>query len=164
MWPDARLRAYLRERGISEDALPTDRPGLLRESDAFSPQFCLTVYAEETRIRWVQTTTWAENIFSRLKEIINNSVEAAEDKIARILEVGWMTRSSRSVDRYSSQVLSGHSRDATRECADVKKTHAWSWCSHKANQAKEMAEEARQRASENVARGKGKVQGAADEL
>lgn len=30
-WPDARLRAYLRARGISEAALPTSRPGLLRE-------------------------------------------------------------------------------------------------------------------------------------
>jgi hypothetical protein len=29
-WPDARLRAYLRERGVSERALPTSRPGLLR--------------------------------------------------------------------------------------------------------------------------------------
>jgi hypothetical protein len=30
VWPDARLRAYLRERGVSEAALPTNRPGLLR--------------------------------------------------------------------------------------------------------------------------------------
>ena len=30
-WPDARLRAYLREHSISEDALPTSRPSLLRK-------------------------------------------------------------------------------------------------------------------------------------
>jgi len=30
-WPDARLRAYLRERGVSENLVPTTRPGLLRE-------------------------------------------------------------------------------------------------------------------------------------
>lgn len=30
-WPDARLRAYLREHGVSEAALPTSRPGLLRK-------------------------------------------------------------------------------------------------------------------------------------
>ena len=30
-WPDARLRVYLRERGISDEHLPTSRPGLLRE-------------------------------------------------------------------------------------------------------------------------------------
>ena len=31
VWPDARLRAYLREHGVSEAHLPGDRPGLLRE-------------------------------------------------------------------------------------------------------------------------------------
>lgn len=30
-WPDARLRAFLRNHGLSENALPTSRPGLLRE-------------------------------------------------------------------------------------------------------------------------------------
>jgi Putative nuclear envelope organisation protein len=34
-WPDARLRAYLRERGVSERALPTSRPGLLRAFISF---------------------------------------------------------------------------------------------------------------------------------
>ena len=29
-WPDARLRAYLREQGVSEDYIPGDRPSLLR--------------------------------------------------------------------------------------------------------------------------------------
>lgn len=29
-WPDARLRAYLRNHGLDESALPTSRPGLLR--------------------------------------------------------------------------------------------------------------------------------------
>jgi hypothetical protein len=29
-WPDARLRAYLRERGVAENQLPTNRAGLLR--------------------------------------------------------------------------------------------------------------------------------------
>lgn len=39
VWPDARLRAYLRERGISEQALPTGRPGLLRASPPFPALF-----------------------------------------------------------------------------------------------------------------------------
>lgn len=30
-WPDARLRAYLRSHGMSEEHLPTSRPGLLRK-------------------------------------------------------------------------------------------------------------------------------------
>ncbi|KAG8215297.1 lactate/malate dehydrogenase [Butyriboletus roseoflavus] len=139
VWPDARLRIYLRERGISENVLPTNRPGLLRKSDASSPHLCLNIYAEETRIRWVQTSTRAETIFARLKEIINSSVEAAEEKVAQIFEV-----------------LSGHPRDAARyasekvtdahECADTKKAHAWIRSSHKVDQAHEKAEEALQSA------------------
>jgi hypothetical protein len=70
--------------------------------------------------------------------------------------------------------LSGHSRDGARhasdkvddarECAGMKKDHAWSWCSPKVDQAREKAEETRQRASESVEWGREKVQGAADEL
>ncbi|KAH7882217.1 hypothetical protein F5I97DRAFT_1939653 [Phlebopus sp. FC_14] len=71
VWPDARLRVYLREKGISESALPTTRPGLL----------------QETRIRWVQASTRAETIFAKLKEIVNSGVEVAEAKLARVLEV-----------------------------------------------------------------------------
>ena len=32
IWPDARLRAYLREKGMDEEYLPTSRTGLLREN------------------------------------------------------------------------------------------------------------------------------------
>ncbi|KAF9238700.1 hypothetical protein BU15DRAFT_47513 [Melanogaster broomeanus] len=71
VWPDARLRTYLRERGVSESALPSSRPGLL----------------QETRIRWVQAYTRAETIFAKLKEIVNTSVEVAEEKLSRVLEV-----------------------------------------------------------------------------
>ncbi|KAF9234015.1 hypothetical protein BU15DRAFT_66091 [Melanogaster broomeanus] len=71
VWPDARLRAYLRERGVSESALPTSRPGLL----------------QETRIRWVQAHTRAETIFAKLKEIVNSSVEVVEEKLSQVLKV-----------------------------------------------------------------------------
>ncbi|KAF8125599.1 hypothetical protein EV363DRAFT_1175826 [Boletus edulis] len=87
VWPDARLRVYLRERGIGEDALPTARPGLL----------------QETRIRWVQTSTWAENIYTRLKETVNSSVEVAEEKIARILEVCSVIRGG-SLHRFTNRL------------------------------------------------------------
>ncbi|KAG6377680.1 lactate/malate dehydrogenase [Boletus reticuloceps] len=114
VWPDARLRVYLRERGIGEDALPTTRPGLLQEA----------------RIRWVQTSTWTDNMYTRLKDIVNSSVEAAEEKIARILEV-----------------LSGRSRYASDEVDDARE---WGWGSHKADHAREKAQEAGQRASESL--------------
>jgi hypothetical protein len=104
VWPDARLRAYLRERGVSEAALPTNRPGLL----------------QETRIRWVQTSNRAETIFTKLKEIVNSSVGAVEDRLARILEL-----------------LSGHSHHVSEKADDArayvedKKGSAWHWCFQK---------------------------------
>lgn len=70
VWPDARLRAYLRERGVSEDALPTSRPGLL----------------QETRIRWVQASTQAENIFAKLRDTVNSGVIAIEDALSWICD------------------------------------------------------------------------------
>ncbi|KAI6002207.1 hypothetical protein F5J12DRAFT_894281 [Pisolithus orientalis] len=70
VWPDARLRAYLRERGVSEDALPTSRPGLL----------------QETRIRWVQASTRAENIFAKLRDTVNSGVIAIEDALSWICD------------------------------------------------------------------------------
>ena len=38
-WPDARLRAFLRNHNMPEEALPTSRPGLLRAS--FSTPFSI---------------------------------------------------------------------------------------------------------------------------
>ncbi|KAJ7724955.1 hypothetical protein DFH07DRAFT_971070 [Mycena maculata] len=67
VFPDARLRAYLRNRGIDESALPTSRPGLLQEA----------------RIRWVQ----AQTTFERIREIVNSGVEATEEKPGRLLEM-----------------------------------------------------------------------------
>ncbi|KAG1761860.1 hypothetical protein EDD22DRAFT_824049 [Suillus occidentalis] len=109
VWPDARLRAYLRERGVSEAALPTSRPGLL----------------QETRIRWVQTSNRAETLFTKLTEIVNSSVGAVEDRLAKILEL-----------------LSGHSHYASEKSGDArayaeeKKGSAWHWCSQKGDEAK----------------------------
>jgi len=70
-WPDARLRAYLRQRGVSERALPTSRPGLL----------------QETRIRWVQATTRAEQLYAKICDQINSSISSAEDALRQILEM-----------------------------------------------------------------------------
>ncbi|KAF7373563.1 hypothetical protein MSAN_00566700 [Mycena sanguinolenta] len=66
-WPDARLRAYLRNRGIDEKVLPTSRPGLL----------------QETRIRWVQTQTrWQQ-----IRDYVNSGVEATEETFSRLVEM-----------------------------------------------------------------------------
>ncbi|KAF8841832.1 hypothetical protein BDN67DRAFT_966507 [Paxillus ammoniavirescens] len=153
VWPDARLRAYLREQGVSESALPTNRPGLL----------------QETRIRWVQASNRAETIFSKLKEIVNSSVEVAEEKLARVLEV--LSGHSHDTARYASE--KAHS---AREHANVKTGIAWNWGSRKADQAQgnvaEAGEYAKQKgfkepvksAGESVEWAGEKVKSAGDEL
>ncbi|KAF5374052.1 hypothetical protein D9757_010728 [Collybiopsis confluens] len=71
-WPDARLRAYLRESGISDSNLPTSRPSLL----------------QEVRIRWVQTSSSAERMLNRLKDVLDsNVVGPVEDQLAKVWEV-----------------------------------------------------------------------------
>ncbi|KAK7443562.1 hypothetical protein VKT23_015735 [Stygiomarasmius scandens] len=71
VWPDARLRAYLRERGISENLVPTTRPGLL----------------QEVRIRWVQTQNRSEALYQSIREIVNSNIEVAEDKLHQLWEL-----------------------------------------------------------------------------
>ena len=73
VWPDARLRAYLRERGVSEKALPTSRPGLL----------------QETRIRWVQTTNHAETLYNTLRDRISSGVTSTKDTFFLMLKLLW---------------------------------------------------------------------------
>ncbi|KAG2039363.1 hypothetical protein BDR03DRAFT_991833 [Suillus americanus] len=153
VWPDARLRAYLREHGINEAALPTNRPGLL----------------QETRIRWVQASERADTLFTKLKEIVNSSVGAVEDRMARILEL-----------------LSGHSHHASEKAGDArtyaedKTDSAWHWCSQKGDDAKgkgsDYAECAKRRtqeegfdekvkgAGESIKWGREKMKSAGDEL
>jgi len=70
-WPDARLRAYLRERGVSEAALPTSRPGLL----------------QETRIKWIQTQNSSSALYNKVRDLINSSVHSAEDTLTKVLEL-----------------------------------------------------------------------------
>ncbi|KAJ3774328.1 hypothetical protein FB446DRAFT_844094 [Lentinula raphanica] len=71
-WPDARLRAYLRESGVSEGMLPTSRPSLM----------------QEVRIRWVRSTSSGERMYARLKEILDdNVVGPVEDRLAKAWEV-----------------------------------------------------------------------------
>jgi len=70
-WPDARLRAYLRGKGLSEAALPTSRPGLL----------------QEVRIRYVQSKSSAQALFNKIRDTVNSGVEAAEETIGKVLEI-----------------------------------------------------------------------------
>jgi hypothetical protein len=64
-WPDARLRAYLREYGVPEDKMPTARPGLL----------------QETRVRWVQAQSRADALWAKLKDTVNGVEEGVEERL-----------------------------------------------------------------------------------
>ncbi|OBZ74605.1 hypothetical protein A0H81_05467 [Grifola frondosa] len=70
VWPDARLRAFLRGHGVSEEALPTDRPGSCRR------RACDTCRGRRARAHCLHgegDRGWR--------------VEAAEEKLGAILEV-----------------------------------------------------------------------------
>jgi len=88
-WPDARLRAYLRERGLREDLVPGERPGLL----------------QEVRIRWVQTEHQAETTLEKIRELVNDSAHKVEDVLGKVLSLlsgGWVDVKSRSADQYGA--------------------------------------------------------------
>ncbi|KAF6749541.1 hypothetical protein DFP72DRAFT_538670 [Ephemerocybe angulata] len=88
-WPDARLRAYLRQHGVSEDMVPGARPGLL----------------QEVRIRYVITENRAESLLDKIRDIVNGSTHKVEDALARIvslLSMGWIDVKHRSADQYGA--------------------------------------------------------------
>ncbi|KIY43315.1 hypothetical protein FISHEDRAFT_68120 [Fistulina hepatica ATCC 64428] len=71
-WPDTRLRAFLRKEGLDEEALYyMDRDSLLKA----------------TRTRYSQGRTNAEALWAKLREIVNSSVERAEEGLNRVLQL-----------------------------------------------------------------------------
>lgn len=70
-WPDARLRAYLRNQGVTQASIPKTRADLLHE----------------TRIRWVQTQWASESLYQRIKDTITGGVETAEEKLGKVLNI-----------------------------------------------------------------------------
>ncbi|KAI0790990.1 hypothetical protein C8Q75DRAFT_758816 [Abortiporus biennis] len=135
VWPDARLRAYLRESGISEDALPTSRPGLL----------------QEVRIRYVQTTHRADDILSKIRDAINNGVGVAEEKIATVLDMltGYAeTAKTRGYETYSgSKAYAGEKYDDTKSSVSSAGSSASSGASSTASHASSGAGSAASHAS-----------------
>ncbi|KZO91765.1 hypothetical protein CALVIDRAFT_521182 [Calocera viscosa TUFC12733] len=71
-WPDARLRAYLRNNGVDETKIPgMSRPTLL----------------QETRIRWVQTTSSIDSLLATVRQYVLSGYEFAEDKVEDLKEL-----------------------------------------------------------------------------
>lgn len=71
---------------MSEDALPTSRPSLLRtlSSDVNGADAADSLSTEEVRIRWVQTQHRAESLYTKIKNIIFSGVESAEVKLGMV--------------------------------------------------------------------------------
>ncbi|KIL60731.1 hypothetical protein M378DRAFT_13978 [Amanita muscaria Koide BX008] len=95
-WPDARLRAYLRERGLDDEQLlpMTNRPSLL----------------QETRIRWIQAQNRAEALYNKVKEIVNEGAHKAEEKVNRIWSVltgNWEEARERTAQGYEKATEAG---------------------------------------------------------
>ncbi|KAF8638420.1 hypothetical protein AX17_002227 [Amanita inopinata Kibby_2008] len=118
-WPDARLRAYLRERGVSDEHLPGNRLGLL----------------QETRIRWIQTQNKAEAAFAKIRDIVNEGVYMAEENLNRVFGVlvsHWddtKERVTRGYDKAAHAAHEGaetvqHEYEGAKESAKDKYEHA----------------------------------------
>ncbi|KAF8900184.1 hypothetical protein CPB84DRAFT_1815495 [Gymnopilus junonius] len=126
-WPDARLRAYLRDHGIDDSAIPEPRPILL----------------QEVRVRWVQTKSRAETIYDRIKEMVNSGIYRAEDVLHHVLALlngGWEETKGK---------VEGTKRSGEQAWDDAKKKASGDY-EKAANWASDSAEDARQKAGEKI--------------
>ncbi|KIM41753.1 hypothetical protein M413DRAFT_71554 [Hebeloma cylindrosporum] len=130
-WPDARLRAYLREQGISEEHLPGDRPGLL----------------QEIRIRWVQTQDYKNAAVNRMKEIYYSDNMIGE--LLSLIGVNWQQKKAQAEGQYEATKRAGEEQydrakdQAGRQWEEAKKgsEKAGQWAQDKKGDAKEKVGE-----------------------
>ncbi|KAF8622265.1 hypothetical protein AX15_007141 [Amanita polypyramis BW_CC] len=171
-WPDARLRVYLREKGIGEEYLPKSRPGLL----------------QETRIRWIQVHNKAEAAFNKIREIVNEGVYKAEEGLNRVLSVitgTWNETKEQAVRGYDKASEAGHEayekaqegyaaykgaaesmkykyerakEDAYEEVAE-RAQHGKEWAGEKVSEAEEGASKAREAIGESMKQAGQKLKG-----
>ncbi|KAJ3862102.1 hypothetical protein EV359DRAFT_74366 [Lentinula novae-zelandiae] len=88
VWPDARLRAYLREHSLFSSPSAPFSSSPSSSQQTFSLPKSRSELLKETRIKWVQTTSTAEGIVNRLKEILDdNVIGPVEAQLARVWEV-----------------------------------------------------------------------------
>lgn len=76
---------------------------------------------EETRIRWVQTTNRAEQLYSKMCNLINSSVSSAEDTLRQILEM--LTGHVDYSTEYASEKYA-HAKESAGDWQDEKVTAA----------------------------------------
>jgi hypothetical protein len=120
--------------------------------------FCITMptftFAEETRIRWLQTRTRADALYGKIKEVVNSGIFKTEDVLTHLfalLSGGWEDTKDKSADAYEktkSKVGEG------RAYADEKAGEASGWAGEKVDDVKKSAgdkiHDAREAAGEKV--------------
>ena len=141
-WPDARLRAYLRECGMSENDLPTTRPGLLRTLFSLrSFAYIFISIIEETRIRWIQTQTRAETFLARIREVIISVIFKTKDAFSHLfalLSGGWAETKGKVGE--GQEYLQKRASDSG-DWAQEKAGHASGWAQQKVDNAREVVGE-----------------------
>jgi len=121
------------------------------------------ISAEETRIRWVQTQTRADNLFLKIKELVNSGIYAAEDVLHHLMALlsgGWEETKEKSGEAY------GAGKAKTSEVYEegkAKAGEAQGWAGKKKGEAEGWAEEkvdnARKATGEKVKVGGQKIKG-----
>ncbi|KIK56582.1 hypothetical protein GYMLUDRAFT_229987 [Collybiopsis luxurians FD-317 M1] len=100
VWPDARLRAYLREHSLFTSASSPFSSSSSQQT--FSLPKSRSELLQETRIKWVQTTTAADRIINRIKEIVNdNVIFPVEEQLSRVWEALLGTK--KDTERYAGE-------------------------------------------------------------
>ena len=73
---------------------------------------------EETRIRWVQTQNSAEDLFSKIKEVVNSGVYRADDALHRLWSLligGWEDGKGKAKTGYENVKDAGKSEWETKK-------------------------------------------------
>ena len=108
MWPDARLRAYLRMHGLPESQLPTSRPGLLHE----------------VRIRYVIAQSRIEALIQNIRDTVYGSIETAEEKLGSVLSVLGGVKDDAELKRREAFASASSAAKAAQTQADKLKNEA----------------------------------------
>jgi hypothetical protein len=74
VWPDARLRAYIRENHILSSLSSPFSSSASSSQQTFSLPKSRSELLQETRIKWIQTTAAAEGIINKIRKILDDNV------------------------------------------------------------------------------------------
>ncbi|KAJ4473059.1 hypothetical protein J3R30DRAFT_759691 [Lentinula aciculospora] len=117
VWPDARLRAYLREHSlISSPSSSFDSSSSSSSQQTFSLPKSRAELLQETRIKWVQTTSAAQGIVNRLKDILDdNVIGPVEEQLNKVWEV--LVGTKKDTEAYANEKY-GEGKDYAEKKGD----------------------------------------------